>query len=443
MKAKYLVAIFLALFASLQGQTFDPAKLDAFLDRLGEKNQAMGSLTIAQDGKIIYAHSMGFALIDGTQKKPLDAATRFKIGSIAKMYTAAMIYQLAEENKLKLTDTLSTYFPQIQNAQTITLSQILGHRSGIHDSLLDPNLRTTPRTEPITREEVLALIAKGTPDFEPGSQHRYSNSGYAVLGLILEKITGQSYGEALRERITSRIGLSDTYAVTEKTDVSKNEAVGYARFPDGFRPSQEMHPSNQIGGGAIVATTADMAKFIQALFDGKIISQEHLAVMKTQRDGEGMGMVTFQFAGKTFYGENGGGGPVGAWVAYLPEERLAIAYATNAKIYPVSDIMNGIVDLYCGRPFQIPSFEAVTVAPEILESYCGVYAIEGRPMKFTITREGGTLFAQPARGGRSQMEPMTQNKFLVTTNVTVEFNPEKSQMVLNRAGTEIVFTKEK
>src|SRR3954467_2260616 len=143
MKVVNLFAAFLAfsLLASSEAQTLDKAKLDQFFDRLAEKNQAMGSLTIAKDGNVLYARAIGYSQINGTEKKPLTAASRFRIGSITKMFTAAMILQLVEEGKLKLTDTLDKFFPQIPNAQKITIAHILGHRSGIHDSILDPNLR--------------------------------------------------------------------------------------------------------------------------------------------------------------------------------------------------------------------------------------------------------------------------------------------------------------
>src|SRR5688572_32453766 len=104
-----------------------------------------------------------------------------------------------------------------------------------------------------------------------------------------------------------------------------------------------------------------MSKFIQALFDLNLVSAESLKQMTTIRDGEGMGMEPFSFAGKTLYGHTGGSGSSGAWLAYFPDEKLALAYTTNAKIYSVSEIVKGIFDIYWNRPFQIPTFEAMEV----------------------------------------------------------------------------------
>jgi CubicO group peptidase (beta-lactamase class C family) len=131
----------LALFTAGYAQTLDKAKLDQFFDRLAEKNKAMGSLTIAKDGNVLYTRAIGYSQINGTEKKPLTIATRYRVGSITKMFTGVMILQLVEEGKLKLTDTLDKFFPQIPNASKITIAQILARRSGIHDVSEDRDFR--------------------------------------------------------------------------------------------------------------------------------------------------------------------------------------------------------------------------------------------------------------------------------------------------------------
>src|SRR5215468_6894086 len=158
-KISFATLLTLALGAAGYAQTLDKAKLDQFFDRLAEKNKAMGSLTIAKDGKVLYTRAIGYSQINGTEKKPMTAANRFRIGSITKMFTATMVLQLVEEGKLKLSDTLDKFFPQIPNAQKITILQILAHRSGIHDAFQDRTLRPSSKTDPISKDELLALIA--------------------------------------------------------------------------------------------------------------------------------------------------------------------------------------------------------------------------------------------------------------------------------------------
>jgi len=450
MKIKISLAtlLTLALGAAGYAQTLDKAKLDQFFDRLAEKNKAMGSLTIAKDGAVLYTRAIGYSQINGTEKKPLTAANRFRIASITKMFTASMILQLVEEGKLKLSDALDKFFPQVPNAKKITIVQILWHRSGIPNVRREQNSQGNVNTTPITKDEMLALIVKGAPDFEPDTKRLYSNSGYFILGLIIEKLTGKSYEEALQEKIASKIGLKDTYTATGNIDVNKNEALTYFMIPGGdWKQVPETHPSILFGGGAIVSTPNDLAKFIQALFDGKIVSKENLDQMKTMRDGEGSGMEPFTFAGKTFYGHTGGGDNYGAWLAYLPEEKLAVAYTTNAKVYPVRDIMNGIMDIYYNKPFQIPTFESIAVSPEVLDKYVGVYSSPEAPVKFTITRDGGTLFVRPGDQSAVPLEATARDKFKIDNGtpagIVIEFDAAKNQMTIKRNGGERVFTKEK
>lgn len=433
----------LAVFASLHAQPLDTAKLDRFFDRLAEKNQAMGSLAIAKDGKVLYTRAIGYGQISGTEKKPLTAASRFRIASIGKTYTAVMILQLVEERKLKLNDTLDRFFPEVPNAAKITIVHMLSHRSGV------PNLRR--EWDPlrnwrngITKDETLALIARATPDFEPGTKQAYSNAGYFLLTRILEAITGKSYADALADRITSRTGLADTYVEAGFLDVNKNESLTYNYFGGEWKQHPETHPSIAYGAGQIMSTPHDLARFIHALFDGKLVSKESLDQMTTIRDGEGLGLVPFTYVGRTFYGNTGGGDNHGSWLVYEPQEKLAVAYTTNAKVYPVAKIVTGVIDICYHQPFQIPSFEGIAVSPEILASYVGVYSNPEAPVKFTITTKDATLFGQPGNESPAPLEATAPDKFqLAGGRVVFEFDAAKGQMLIKRGGTERVFTKEK
>src|SRR5687768_7835106 len=132
----------------------------------------MGGLTVARDGQVIYSRSFGYSVINDTQKKPATASTKYRIASITKTYTAVMIFQLVAEGKLKLSDTLDRFFPQIPNAKKIAIAHILAHRSGIADLVPDGSWAMQPRTP----DEVVARIAEGQPQFEPDAKLQYSNA---------------------------------------------------------------------------------------------------------------------------------------------------------------------------------------------------------------------------------------------------------------------------
>lgn len=428
-----------ALWAASPAQVLDTAKLDQFLDRLAQKNKGMGTLTLARDGRVVYSRSFGYRLVSGAERIPADAATKYRIASITKTYTTVMAFQLVEEGALKLSDTLDRFFPQIPNAKTITLAHLLSHRSGIADLVPDGSWGMQPRT----KEEVLAAIASRPPEFPPDAKVGYSNAAYIILGYVVEKAAGKPYREVLRKRIAAKIGLTDTYVRdTGGTDPAKNESVSY-RFLDGWREAAELDFSVPAGAGAILSSTADMTKFIQALFDLKLISAASLKQMMTIRDGEGMGIGPFTFAGKTLYGHTGGSGSSGAWLAYEPQEKLALAYATNMKIYPVADIVSGVLDIYWNRPFTIPTFEAFEVSPEILDRYVGVYSTPGAPNKLTITRRGNTLYFQPGAQSAVPLEATAEDKFKIDPGVFFEFDAAKGTMTIKRPNGQAVFTKEK
>jgi D-alanyl-D-alanine carboxypeptidase len=428
------------LFTAVSAQTPDKAKLDLFFNRLAEKNKAMGSLTLAKDGSVLYSRAIGHSQINTSEKKPVSEATRYRIGSITKMFTASMIFQLVEENKLKLTDTLDKFFPQIPNANKITIAHMLGHRSGIHNLTSNPDFPSW-KMNPKTMDEMVAIIAKGKPVFEPGEKAEYSNSGYLLLGYIVEKVGGKSYQEALKQRITSKIGLKDTYLGAGLIDASKNESLSYSFVAD-WKLETETHLSIPGGAGAIISTSNDLTRFIQALYDGKIVSKESLEQMKP-KDRYGLGINQYPLGDKTFYGHGGGIDGFRSLLVYLPEEKLALAYTSNGVNYPSNNIVTGVFDIYWNKPFEIPTFETIAVSPEVLDKYLGVYSSTGVSFKITITRDGSTLRAQPSGQSNFPLEATAQDKFKIESRgVVLEFDAAKTQLTFKRGGQDVLFTKE-
>lgn len=437
-KVKSIVATLfcLSLFGAGYSQTLDTAKLNLLFDRLLEKNKGMGSISIAKEGKIIYTRSFGYSQVTETMKKPLTEDTKYRIASITKTYTAVMVFQLVEEGKLKLSDHLARFFPRIPNAEKITIAHILAHRSGIPEMDVEPGWGAQPRTH----EEVLAVVEKGQSLFEPDTRHLYSNTGYVILGYILEKVGGQPYQEALKQRICSKIGLENTYLGVGNTNPENNESLSY-RYMGAWKEAPEMNLSVPAGAGAILSTPNDMVKFIHALFELKLVSKNSLEQMITMRDGEGMGMEPFSFAGRALYGHTGGSLVSGSWLAYEPTEKLAMAYTTNAKIYKVADIVTGVFDIYWNRPYQVPTFEAAEVSPEILDHYVGVYVSAVTATKMTVVRSGSTIAI--VNGGNSiPLEATATDTFIIAPGVTVTFNAAKKQMIIKRPQGEGVFAKE-
>jgi D-alanyl-D-alanine carboxypeptidase len=349
-----------------------------------------------------------------------------------------MILQLVEEKKLKLQDHLDKFFPQIANANKITIEQVLAHRSGLHDITEDQAFRAY-RFKTITKDEVVSMIAKAASDFEPGSKYAYSNSGFYILGMIVEKLTRKTYEENLQTRINSKLGLNNTYVAAGNIDVAKNESYSY-RYSREWEQQPETNPSILFGSGALVSTANDLSKFIHGLFSGKIISAVSLKLMTEKT----LGMDTFTYNGKRAYGHTGGIDGFGSWLAYIPEEKLALSYATNGKVYPVTNIMDGVFNIYFNQPFVIPGFEGVTISTEVLNSYTGVYSSTEFPVKVTITREGQVLFFQPNTQPAAPLEATATDIFKIeSAGIVIKFDAGKKQLSMTRRnGPERILSKE-
>ncbi len=441
---KNFILVFLMSFgilASSFAQGINKAKMDSLFDVLNSNNKAMGSLVLSQKGKIIYKKSIGFSVINDKEKIAANDKTKYRIGSITKMFTATLIFQLVEEGKLHLDDHLALYFPDIPNAGIITIGQMLNHSSGIHNFTSDTTYLQW-NTKPKTHDEIVKYIAKWEPDFEPGARSGYSNSNFVLLGYIIESILKQPYNEVLQKRIAKKIGLKNTYCggiITPKN----NEASSYV-YTQKWEPEMITDMSIPGGAGSIVSTPEDMAKFIEALFSNKLLKESCLEKMKTVSEGYGMGMLVFPFGEKKAYGHNGGIDGFVSGLAYFPEEQLAVAYCSNGQVYPMNDIMIGVLSIEFQKPYNIPTFSNVNVPIEILEKYVGLYSSDAFPLKINVFRKDNVLMAQATGQQSFPLEAVNETKFKFDqAQILIVFDAEKGELVLNQAGKNITLIKEK
>lgn len=438
-----LTFLFILVFTvSAFSQDFDKAKLDQFFDALSANDKGMGSVAISKDGALLYSRAVGNSHIGEKGYVASDAKTKYRIGSITKMFTAALVFALVEEGKLKLDDTLDKFFPEIPNAKKITVAQMLNHRSGIHNITDDAQHYLSYYRRPQTHEQMLAIIAKTTPDFEPGAKAAYSNSNYILLGYIIEKASKKSFEAVLNEKILSKINLTDTY-YGAKINGANNEASSFVWLNSKWKELPGTDLSIPGGAGAIVSTPSDLTKFITALFAGKIISQKSLDQMKTVTDGYGSGILQFPYDDKKLYGHTGGIDGFNSMLVYLPEEKLAVAYISNGTVYPVNDILLAAMAVYYKKPFTVPTFKPLELSAEELAKFTGVYSNPEFPLKINITAEGSTLFGQATGQGRFPLEATDKNKFKFDpAGIEIEFDSEKNQMKMVQGGRTIIFTKD-
>lgn len=429
--------LFLLFVSVCFAQKLDTTKLDSLFYLLQTNDKFMGSIAISENGKLLYSRSIGKDDLEFGKKS--DSKTKYRIGSISKIFTASMIFKAIEEKKLSLDQTLDTYFPTVPNAKKITIGNMLNHRSGIHN-FTDDNSYLSYNTLPKSQSEMVTLIAKNTSDFEPNSKMDYSNTNYVLLSYILEKIYKKPYAELLKTMIVTPLGLKNTY-FGGKINLKYNECYSY-NFVEHWEKSTETDTSIPMGAGGIVSNPTDLTFFIEALFAGKIVTIKSLEKMKTIQDNMGMGMFQMPFYDMKGYGHTGGIDGFSSVLAFLPDNKLSIALTSNGGVYQNNDIMIAALSFYYGKPFTMPNFTKYDVKPDDLAKYLGDYTSQELVMTIAITTKAEKLYAQATGQSAFPLDAIEKDVFeFATAGIKIIFNTTDKQMELNQGGKKFVFRK--
>lgn len=430
--------LFLLIASLVQSQSIDTVKLDKYFSALEKNNKFMGSVALLKEGKIVYQKTIGFSDVENKVKPTAD--TKYRIGSISKTFTATLIMKAVEEEKIKLEDTLDKFFPEVKNADKISVENLLNHRSGIHN-FTDDALYMMYNTQPKSRKEMLDIIVASGTDFEPNEKSAYSNSNYVLLSYLLEDIYKKTFSEIVKEKIVTPLALNNTF-FGEKINPKNNEANSY-RYTGKWIKSTETNMAIPMGAGGIVSTPTDLTLFADALFNGKLISKKSIATMMQIKDSYGLGLFQIPFNTKISYGHTGGIDGFTSVFSYFPEDKISFAMVSNGSNYNTNNISITLLKAVYNIPFDIPSFKTFKVAEEDFKSYVGVYASTQIPLKITITNQNNTLIAQATGQPSFPLEATEKHKFKFdVAGVVLEFSPEKNQMILKQGGGIFTFTKE-
>lgn len=442
---KYIFTLLLVYgsFTSVTAQTADARipKIDSLLSYFNANNKFMGSVAIQKEDKVILKQAYGYASVEGNIKA--NTQTKYKIGSVTKMFTSAVIFQLIEEGKLSLDTKLSKYFPEIKNADAITIKNMLNHTSGIFNFTNDESFGLYMKNKE-TQKAMAGRIAAFDAAFQPGTKAEYSNSNYLLLGYIIEKITGKPYKDMVEKRIVKKLGLKNT-TYFSAIEPQQNEAYSYTFNGDNWIREEEWNESVAGAAGALQSTPEDLTAFVYALFEGKIISQKSLDEMLIMDFGYGKGIFIFPFGERQFYGHTGGIEEFTSVLSYYPDEKVALAFLINGSNYNYNEIIIGILRLYYNMPYSFPNFKTIQVAPEILKSYEGIYASEEFPLKITVKhhKEDNQLIAQATGQGPIPLNSVSETEFTCDpAGINITFNTANS-FTLHQNGAVIEFIKEK
>jgi len=358
-------------------------------------NDRPGAIVLAaKEGRAIFKRAYGLA--DLEYSTMLEPDMLMRIGSVTKQFTASVILRLQELGKLHVTDTVSTYLADYpEPGRTITIEHLLTHTSGL------PNFTALPQYVPgqtrrLSVDELLAMFKDRPLEFPPGTRYAYSNSGYAVLGAIIEKVTRQSYADALREYILAPIGARDTrYDSFER--ILPRRAHGYEPDGTGLRNAPYLDMSQPYAAGALVSTVDDLLTWDNALTSGRILKPESLAKMMTPfrlADGTlspyGYGWDLSDYAGHAVAEHAGGINGFRCHVVRIASANVYVAVLSNdgsAGRRPTR-LARKIASLLVGAPLTEPP--ATALPPSILDQFSGRYRFP-HDRWITIARDGDHL----------------------------------------------------
>lgn len=303
------------------------SRMDQVVQSYVSNNKFMGSVLVARGNDVLLDKGYGSADLEWNISNTPD--TKFRLGSVTKQFTAASILLLEERGKLNVNDPVKKYMPDAPAAwDKITIFHLLTHTSGI------PNFTSFPdysKLEPFptSAEQLVDRFRDKSLEFEPGEKWNYSNSGYVLLGYLIEKIASGSYQKFVNENIFAPLGMKDS-GYDSNTAIIPHRASGYVRGPNGFAHAGYIDMSVPLSAGALYSTTEDLLKWEQGLFGGKLLSPASLEKMTTPfKNNYAFGVEVETVNGHKVIQHNGGIEGFNTQLAYFPDEKLTIAVLAN------------------------------------------------------------------------------------------------------------------
>ncbi len=419
---KKLTLIILILSNCCLAQESNFSQLDEFLNILEENNKLMATMTISKNNQEIYNKAVGFSEVATKTKN--SANTKFRIGSITKAFTAVMVFQLIDEGKITLETPLSMFYPKVPGSEKIKISNLLNHSSGLYNITNDPDFGKW-MLNPSTKRQMLSRIKKYTLDFEPGEKTAYSNTNYLLLGYIIEGLDKDMYSQCLDRRIVKKIGLEHTYYGGE-IYIKANESNSYEIENKDWMIQPETNMSNPGGAGAIVSTSGDLTKFMDALFNGDLISKSSLEAMKKSNNKEVChGLFYANMNGVDLYASEGGIDGFQSMLVHVPVTKTTIALVSNGLDFSKMRIMLAAFGSSHGQPITLPNFTHIDLTEEQVKLYVGEYACDDVPYKLIFKAKGNILLGAPEQSNLKELTPTKQHQFTFDSlGVVLDFYPD-------------------
>ena len=387
---------------------------------------------VSREGNILYSKGFGAANLE--HDVSVTTKTKFRIGSVSKQFTAAAILKLCEEGKLSVDDPLSKHMPDYPRGDEVTIHHLLTHTSGIQSYTSQPDFLETVAS-PTTVEKRIESFRDKPFDFSPGEKWQYNNSGYFLLGHLVEKLSGMSFGDYLEKTFFEPLGMHDT-GVHETSAILKHEATGYSYSGGAVSKALNWDMSHAGGAGNLYSTAEDLHRWNEAIFNGKVLSEESLkaAFTPVKLNGDkpsptsyGYGWMIDEYRGLKRIGHGGGLHGFLSYLCRFPEQKLTIVAFHNsspakAELAPQS-IANFAAAAYLWQDMkERPRFVVdKSVNPKTYDDFVGRYAY-GPGAILTVMRRDNQLFAQLTGQPSFEIFPYDASKFFwKVVDAQVEF----------------------
>jgi len=421
------------LLAVASGFAQQAARMDQLVQSYASDKKFMGTVLVARGDEVLLSKGYGSANLEWNIAN--TPGTKFRLGSVTKQFTAASILLLEERGKLKTDDLVKKYMPDAPAAwDKITVYHLLTHTSGIPSFTSFADYRSL---EPFatTPEKLVARFRDKPLDFQPGEKWSYSNSGYALLGYLLEKVSGQSYEKFVQENIFGPLVMKDS-GYDSNSAVIARRAAGYAMGEQGepLVNAGFIHMSVPFSAGALYSTTEDLLRWEQGLFGGKLLTAASLAKMTTPfKDDYGCGVGIRTVKGHKVIDHGGGIEGFTTFLAYYPDSKLTVIVLSNMGGPAPQELTPKLAAIAQGETVELPSErKEITLTPQFLKQYVGTYEMAPN-VNFMIRLTNGQLSAQLS--GQQALPLFAKSEtvfFLKLVDAEIEFG--KDYLVLHQGG---------
>ncbi len=417
----------------------DTARMDQVVQAEVADHRFMGSVLVARDGKVLFSKGYGSANLEWNI--PNGPSTKFRLGSVTKQFTATSILLLEERGKLSIQDPVKKYMPDAPAAwDNITIYNLLTHTSGIPNFTSFPEYRKM-EPFPATPEALVATFKDKPLDFQPGEKWSYSNSGYVLLGFLIEKISGGSYEKFVQENIFTPLGMKDS-GYDSNSAIIARRASGYTPSPKGPVNTGYINMTIPHAAGALYSTTEDLLRWEQGLFGGKVLSAASLDKMTTPfKNNYAFGLAVDTVNGHKRISHGGGIEGFNTYLAYYPEDKLTVVALANLNGNAPDEIARYLGAIAHGEKVVLTSErKEITLPAATLAAYAGDYKMPGGRV-LNISVDGDHLAVQ--MGAQRKLPMFAESDtdfFLKEADIQVNFYKDEkgavTHLVFHQGGSE-------